>query len=95
MLINDRLSTVLTQHAGEMAFVQRSLIVLPRVGGYGEFESYNEAISKFSYVVGAVTALPLSGRGPQGILRGRLSVAPRLCPCQSELIPYWQARLSH
>ena len=27
MLINDRLSTVLTQHAGEMAFVQRSLSV--------------------------------------------------------------------
>ncbi len=24
MLINDRLSTILTQHAGEMAFVQRS-----------------------------------------------------------------------
>ncbi len=24
MLINDRLSTFLTQHAGEMAFVQRS-----------------------------------------------------------------------
>ncbi len=26
MLINDRLSTILTQYAGEMAFVQRSLI---------------------------------------------------------------------
>ncbi len=25
MLINDRLSTILTQHAGEMAFVQSSL----------------------------------------------------------------------
>ena len=27
MLINDRLSTILTQHAGEMAFVQRSHII--------------------------------------------------------------------
>ncbi len=27
MLINDRLSTILTQHAGEMAFVQRSLFI--------------------------------------------------------------------
>ncbi len=31
MLINDRLSTILTQYAGEMAFVQRSQCVL--VGG--------------------------------------------------------------
>ncbi len=29
MLINDRLSTILTQHAGEMAFVQRSQISTP------------------------------------------------------------------
>ncbi len=28
MLINDRLSTILTQHAGEMAFVQRSHIAI-------------------------------------------------------------------
>ncbi len=29
MLINDRLSTILTQHAGEMAFVQRSHLKKP------------------------------------------------------------------
>ena len=28
MLINDRLSTILTQHAGEMAFVQRSQFIV-------------------------------------------------------------------
>ncbi len=34
MLINDRLSTILTQHAGEMAFVQRSLIIF--IGGLSQ-----------------------------------------------------------
>ncbi len=28
MLINDRVSTILTQYAGEMAFVQRSQFVI-------------------------------------------------------------------
>ncbi len=34
MLINDRLSTILTQHAGEMAFVQRSHIKAGELSPY-------------------------------------------------------------
>ncbi len=62
MGINDRLSTILTQHAGEMAFVQRSHITKPKL-----------SITPNTPAAGAASLLPVAGPAaiaPVAITRG-------------------------